>query len=104
MDFANAAWPELGTTKDNKHFQLPTDVQILLEPERDRVQRSAQERGAARQEVGQAQVREDRVHRQGRSGEKAGLCTIKLFSLVFFCSNCAFLACFAQSCTAKHFN
>ena len=78
MDFANAAWPELGTTKDNKHFQLPTDVQILLEPERDRVQRSAQERRAARQEVGQAQVREDRVHRQGRSGEKAGLCTIKL--------------------------
>ena len=77
MDFANAAWPELGTTKE-KNFQLPTDVQILLEPERDRVQRPAQERRAARQEVGQAQVREDRVHRQGRPGEKAGLCTIKL--------------------------
>ena len=46
------------------------DVQIVVEPQRDRVQRPAEERGAARQEVGQEEVGEDRVHRQSRLGEK----------------------------------
>ena len=51
-------------------FFLFEDVQIFVKPERDCVQRQAEERGASRQEVRQEEVGEDRVHRQSRLGEK----------------------------------
>ena len=51
-------------------FLLISARQILFQPERHRLRRSAEERGAARQEDDKEEVGEGRVHRQSGPGKK----------------------------------